>query len=298
MNLHSPIVRIETQLLTQKEIELYIKRDDLIHPLVSGNKHRKLKYNLSKLNPDDHPTIVTFGGAFSNHLHATAAACQAMKFACVGFVRGEIDIENPTLKYCISAGMELIPMSRSDYRLKEIAPEVAKIISTYNNPIIVPEGGTNQAALLGVSELIDELQGTRCENVDYITLACGTGGTTAGLLTSDRLRAKVIAFSALKSDHLIHEIKALSSYKNEDKLIVNTDYHFGGYAKWDQTLLDFITDFEKETSVPLDHVYNGKALYGLMDLIANDYFPKGTKIMHIHTGGLQGKAGLAYIMSK
>lgn len=296
--LPSPIQEVDFPLLKNKNIRLWIKRDDLIHPWVSGNKYRKLKYNLKSAIENKCKTIVTFGGAFSNHLHATAGACALLDLKSVGIVRGEIDLNNPTIKFCIEKGMNLIPVSRTAYRLKEDSQEIMELIQKYPDCHMVPEGGTNQLALRGASEIVDEIKIQWSEMPEIISLACGTGGTTAGILSANLLNSKVIAFSALKLSHLESEIKQLSDFKNADKLSVQTDFHFGGYAKWNTELIDFIYDFEKQTDIPLDHVYNGKAMFGLFKLILSDYFEPGSTICYIHTGGLQGKDGLKYMAGK
>lgn len=296
--LPSPIQEVDFPLLKNKNIRLWIKRDDLIHPWVSGNKYRKLKYNLKSAIENKCKAIVTFGGAFSNHLHATAGACALLGLKSVGIVRGEIDLNNPTIKFCIERGMNLIPVSRAAYRLKENSQEIMELIQKYPDCYMVPEGGTNQLALRGASEIVDEIKIQWSEMPEIISLACGTGGTTAGILSANLLNSKVIAFSALKSSHLESEIKQLSDFKNADKLSVQTDFHFGGYAKWNTELIDFIYDFEKQTDIPLDHVYNGKAMFGLFKLILADYFEPGSTICYIHTGGLQGKDGLKYMAGK
>jgi len=294
----SPIQEVDFPLLKNKNIRLWIKRDDLIHPWVSGNKYRKLKYNLKSAIENKCKAIVTFGGAFSNHLHATAGADALLGLKSVGIVRGEIDLNNPTIKFCIERGMNLIPVSRAVYRLKENSQEIMELIQKYPDCYMVPEGGTNQLALRGASEIVDEIKIQWSEMPEIISLACGTGGTTAGILSANLLNSKVIAFSALKSSHLESEIKQLSDFKNADKLSVQTDFHFGGYAKWNTELIDFIYDFEKQTDIPLDHVYNGKAMFGLFKLILADYFEPGSTICYIHTGGLQGKDGLKYMAGK
>ncbi|MCZ2100623.1 MAG: pyridoxal-phosphate dependent enzyme [Chitinophagales bacterium] len=293
----SPIEEIITPLTQAKGIKFFIKRDDLIHPLVSGNKYRKLKYNLLNVKTQGKSQVISFGGAFSNHIHALAAACHHQNIQSVGIIRGEIDENNPTLKYCKSVGMELVSVSREAYRSKEFAPEIKTILAHYPDAVLIPEGGSNEYALKGVAEIIEEVSMFRALGTpDYIALAGGTGGTTAGLLRAEQLKSKVLCFSALKSDHLEGEILKLARNNNAEKLAVNTDYHFGGYAKWDATLLAFMEEFENATNIPLDHVYNAKAMYGLMELISQDYFSEGTKILYLHTGGLQGRQGLEYMM--
>jgi len=296
-SLPSPVEKLDLSPWTGVRREVFIKRDDLIHPQISGNKWRKLKYNLSALPIKNTPKVVSFGGAFSNHVHALAAACHLLKIQCVTFIRGELDIYNPTLSFCHSHGMELIPVSRSDYKLKENSSIVQEYLKSLSNYIIVPEGGTNLNALKGVREIIDELKDSEIE-VDTIVLPVGTGGTTAGLLSHPKLNSDILAFSALKSNHLYDDILHLVDHHNKGRLTVDTQFHRGGYAKYDDVLLKFISDFELQTGIPLDHVYNGKAMLGLIDLIKTNFFPKNKKILYLHTGGIQGKAGIVYKNTK
>ncbi|KXK38528.1 MAG: 1-aminocyclopropane-1-carboxylate deaminase/D-cysteine desulfhydrase [Saprospiraceae bacterium] len=296
--LPSPIHKVHTLLCELQGIHLWVKRDDLIHEQVSGNKYRKLKYNLTKIKSEGKKQVITFGGAFSNHIHAIAAVCRYEGLDSIGIIRGELDLANPTQKFCIECGMKLIPVPRSSYKLKTESDEIQNIIHQYPEAVVIPEGGTNALALYGVSEVIDEINMEDLPTLDYLILACGTGGTTAGLLSSPNLNSCIISISALKSNHLKSEILELAKYQNADKLEVNTDYHFGGYAKYTQELLDFIDDFEVDTGIPLDHIYTGKAMYALMDMIKNGRFDSGTNILFLHTGGLQGKEGLRYMQEK
>ena len=279
-------------------LSVLVKRDDLIHPVISGNKWRKLKYNLDYILSNGLDHVITFGGPFSNHIHALAGACQLLRIRCTAIIRGEIDLHNPTLRFCRHAGMELISVSRSAYRLKEEDPGIKEILKSYHPACIIPEGGANELAMRGVAEITDELEDTLGDAPDYIVLSAGTGCTAAGLLLSDTLKSKVIVIPALKSNHLYSEILSMSKHKNKDLLFVNTDYHFGGYAKWNENLVKFITEFESSTAIPLDQVYNGKAMYGLCDLISRKYFEDGARIVYLHTGGLQGKAGMEYRNTK
>lgn len=293
-HLPSPIQPLDLSPWIKNKVKVYIKRDDLIHPLISGNKWRKLKYNLLELPNQNPPLIVSFGGAFSNHIHALAAACQILNLSSISFIRGEWDEKNPTLSFCHKAGMKLIPISRSEYRLKEKSDVVQDYLKNLSHYHIIPEGGSNKKALKGVKEIIDEIH-TAEFNPHYIALSAGTGGTAAGLLSHPHLKSRILAFSALKSNHLFNEIQQLSDESNLENLTVNTDYHWGGYAKYDNKLLSFLSEFEDHTGIPLDHVYNGKALWGLMDLINKDYFSPSDKILYLHTGGLQGKAGIKHL---
>jgi 1-aminocyclopropane-1-carboxylate deaminase len=296
--LPSPVFKIDLDLLCEKKINLFIKRDDLIHPQVSGNKYRKLKYNLTHLSETKIKTVITFGGAFSNHIHALSAACHKIGLESVGIIRGEIDENNPTLSFCRNMGMQLHAVSRTAYKEKESAEEVKEILQKYSSYQIIEEGGSNHLSKYGVAEIIDELHFDNIPTPDFIVLPCGTGGTTAGLLWSSNLKSQILSISALKTEHLFEEIMSLCQRKNEEKLKVVTDYHFDGYAKWNDTLLNFMSDYESKTSIPLDHVYNGKAMFGLCDLIAKDYFKPNTNILYLHTGGLQGLQGLRYIQNK
>ena len=297
-NLPSPIMEIKSEILDTKNIALFVKREDLIHPWLSGNKYRKLKYNILKAKSNDKTTFVTFGGAFSNHIVATAGAGKLYGLKTLSIIRGEIDEDNPTLSFCREMGMQLIPVSRQAYRNKESSEEIKNIIQRFPDVYLVPEGGTNTLALQGVSEMLSEIYAQMQAIPIAIVLPCGTGGTAAGMLINPDLKSRVLAFSSLKSNHLYDEIINLANGKNQEFLTVINDYHFGGYGDWDNTLLDFISQFEIEHNIPLDHVYNGKTMYGLLDMIKNDYFNPGTSICYIHTGGLQGRAGLEYIKSK
>jgi 1-aminocyclopropane-1-carboxylate deaminase len=293
----SPIQRIDLVLTSEKNIELWIKRDDLIHPFVSGNKFRKLKYNFLALPALGKNKILTFGGPFSNHIYAMASACHLFGIPCTAIIRGELDLNNPTLKHCITLGMELIPVSREMYRQKENSTVVQDILRTQPGIYVIPEGGSNELALRGVGEIVDEII---LQNIvpDYVVVACGTGGTTAGLLSSDKLTAQVLSISVLKNDQMRADVMKWLTPALGGRLTMVDGYRFGGYALWDENLMGFIKDFEAQTKISLDHVYNGKAMYGLLEMIKNDYFPSGSKILYLHTGGLQGEIGRKYMEDK
>lgn len=270
-------------------ISLAVKREDLLHPFVSGNKFRKLKYNLEEFQIEGYDSLVTFGGAFSNHIAATAYACKERQINCVGVVRGEelpaLLHENPTLKFAQENGMKFEFVSRALYREKDSDEFKDYLMSKYGNCYILPEGGTNQLAIKGCEEILS----TEDEEYDFICCPVGTCGTISGIINSALPNQKVIGFPALKGGFLKDEIRKFAKNNNWDLL---NDYHFGGYGKVTEELIEFINQFYKETGIPLDPIYTGKMAFGIIDLIQNNYFPANAKIVMIHTGGLQGIEGM------
>jgi len=291
----SPIQEISSSLLQAKDIRLLLKRDDLLHSKISGNKWRKLKFNLLKFKELDVEKILTFGGAFSNHIEATAAAGKAYNFPTVGIIRGEkIEPLNLTLTFAESCGMRLKFISRTEYREKNKPDFLEKLKKEFGDFYALPEGGSNALAIKGCREIITETEEQLEILPDYFCVCCGTGGTMAGMIAELEGRAKVLGFSALKGDFLTQEVVQLLQ-QSESPLYenwqINTDYHCGGYAKWKPELIEFINDFKRKNKIPLDPIYTGKMLCGIYDLIEKKYFEKGTTILAVHTGGLQGIAG-------
>ena len=287
----TPLQVLRDSVTEQAGVLLYLKRDDLIHPEVSGNKWRKLKYTLLDAVRNRMDTLLTFGGARSNHLYATAAAGRAMGIKTIGIVRGEEypAKETDTLSFCKSQGMQLVGVTRTEYRRRNEAQYIQDLKKHYGNPMVIPEGGTTLRALPGVAELVEETANQLEKTVDYYAVAAGTGGTAAGILSAG---AKVLAFSALKGgEFLRNDILDLTG-KEEIGLNLQlfTHYHFGGYAKHKPELLQFMEEFEQIHNVLLEHVYTGKMLFGLYDLIKQGYFPAGTTLVAVHTGGLQGRS--------
>jgi len=282
----SPLQKLDIPLFKDLEVDLFIKRDDLLHPEISGNKWRKLKYNLFELEKSDKNGFITFGGAYSNHLHAVAAAGKEFDFVTVGIVRGEKPvILSPTLQNCEKLGMELIFVSREEYRLKEKSNLIEEIIKSHSHLILLPEGGANYLALKGCTEIVDEI----AIPFNYLCVACGTGATMAGILLNNRNDFQAIGFPVLKGgDFIADEIRQLNPNVDSD-FELKTDYHFGGYAKYTHELLEFIREFETQTTIQLEQVYTGKMMFGIFDLAQKGYFTKGSKIVALHTGGLQGK---------
>ena len=272
-----------------KGVELYVKREDQIHAFVSGNKYRKLKYNLLEAEKSGYKTLLTFGGAFSNHIAAVASAGHLIGFKTIGVIRGdELESkisENATLNFAQENGMQFKFVSREIYRSKTSESFLESLKAEFGDFYVIPEGGTNELAVKGCQEILYPED----FNFDYICCSVGTGGTISGLINGSKPSQQVLGFPALKGDFLKEDISKFATQTNW-KLI--TDYHFGGYAKINDELVAFINQFKSDYSLPLDPVYTGKMLFGIMDLIEQNYFPKGSKILAIHTGGLQGIEGM------
>lgn len=270
-------------------ISLTIKREDLIHPFVSGNKFRKLKYNLLQAKAENKGTLLTFGGAFSNHIAAVAYAGKEQGFKTIGIIRGDELLdkieENPTLKFAQENGMEFEFVSREEYRLKSEASFIEKMKNKFGDFYLVPEGGTNQLAVKGCEEILTDKDAV----YNYVCCAVGTGGTISGLINSALPNQKILGFPALKGGFLKDEIR---TFAKKDNWNLISDYHFGGYGKINLELIEFINSFFEETKVPLDPIYTGKMVFGVIDLISKNYFPAHSKILLIHTGGLQGIDGM------
>ena len=281
----SPIQRIVTSTLEKKKLELWVKRDDLIHPIISGNKWRKLKYILNDALTTDSHTIISMGGAYSNHLYALAYVGQQLQVKTIGYVRGEKPrIMNATLKDLQTWGMELRFISRVDYRALRQYKNADALPDIKAGEYWLPEGGSTELALQGVGEIITEID----TDFDVVCVPCGTGTTLAGLIGSMNETCYAVGFSALKGgEFLIEDVDKLLNI-NKVNWDVKLDYHFGGFAKSNDELLLFIEDFVRQYYIELEPVYTGKMFYGLFDLIETDFFKPGQKILAIHTGGLQG----------
>lgn len=290
--MEAPLQQLHSQVWEAQGIALWVKREDLLHPTISGNKWRKLKYNLEEAKRLQHDTLLTFGGAYSNHIAAVAAAGQEFGFKTIGIIRGEEHLPlNPTLSFATLAGMELHYVSREAYRQKTDPVYLAQLTEQFNQPYLIPEGGTNSLAVQGCTEIVANIP----IDYDYLCCASGTGGTLAGIIAGLDGRKQALGFPALKGgDFLREEIEQLVYRYNGqhyDNWQLITEYHFGGYAKVKPELLDFMRHFQQEHNLPLEPVYTGKMFYGLVDLIQKGFFPKGSRIVAVHTGGLQGNAG-------
>ncbi|MCF7560590.1 pyridoxal-phosphate dependent enzyme [Sabulilitoribacter multivorans] len=279
----------------EKRVELFVKREDEIHPFVSGNKYRKLKYNLIEAKKLGIETLLTFGGAYSNHIAAVASAGQNLGFKTIGIIRGEELFDkmehNPTLNFAKQCGMQFKFISREIYQDKNSNDFLSMLKTEFGAFYLIPEGGTNELAIKGCGEILNDQDKT----FDYICCSVGTGGTISGLINCSKPSQQVLGFPALKGDFLNEDISKFVS-KTNWKLI--TDYHFGGYAKINEDLISFINEFKNDYSIPLDPIYTSKMMFGIMNLIDKNYFPKDSKILAIHTGGLQGIEGMNVSLKK
>lgn len=269
--------------------QVFIKPDYLNHPFISGNKYRKLKYNILEAQQFQKTRLLTFGGAYSNHIAAVAAAGSEFGFKTIGVIRGEELVakvaDNPTLSFAKRQGMHFHFVSRESYRLKATKDFIESLKSKFGDFYLIPEGGTNTLAIKGCEEILTEND----KNFDFICCSVGTGGTISGLINSSGSSQNILGFPALKGEFLKEEISKFANNPNWDLI---SDYHFGGYAKINTELISFINEFKAQYGLPLDPVYTGKMMYGVFDLMRQGYFPKGAKILAIHTGGLQGIQGM------
>lgn len=276
-------------------VDLFLKREDDIHPFISGNKYRKLKYNIEEAKNLGFNTLLTFGGAFSNHIAAAAFAGKEFGFKTIGVIRGDelrdkIQ-ENPTLSFAKACGMQFKFTSRELFREKHTLSFIEKLKEEFGEFYLLPEGGTNELAIKGCEEILTEEDA----NFDFVCCAVGTGGTISGIINSSKTSQQILGFPALKGSFLNEDISKFVSKQNWN---IITDYDFGGYAKVNEALIHFINQFKKENNIQLDPVYTGKMMFGIFDLLEKGYFPKESKILAIHTGGLQGISGMNIVLKK
>src|SRR5690625_530174 len=276
----------------EKNIQAFLKRLDQIPPKGFGNKIYKLKYNLLQAKKMGFKTMVSFGGAYSNHIAALAKTAKTEGIKAIGIIRGEelgenLDQtlqQNPTLALAAQNGMELIFISRASYRQKNTQEFKNKLLEQWGPVYILPEGGSNEWAVKGCEEIISESD----KNFDYICCPVGTGGTVSGIIRAASPQQKVLGYLALKAD-LSAEIER---YVNSNNWKLIKDYHFGGFAKINKELVSFINTFTDENQVVLDPIYTGKMMFGIFKDIENGFFKENSRILAVHTGGLQGIEGM------
>jgi len=287
LDIFSPVHQIRNPVFDEKGLKVFLKRDDMIHPIISGNKWRKLKYQLKRAKQEEKTHLVSFGGAYSNHLIALAAAAARFGFKATGFVRGE-EVMNDSIWMCRMHGMQLIFTDRASYRNKPALFD--KYFGNDEKAFFIDEGGASAEAARGCSELIDELPQT----YQHMFCACGTGATAAGLMNGIKNNHMDTVFHAVpvlkNGDFMADEIRRYQTYPQPFEL--HTEYHFGGYAKTTPILIDFIKNFIATTGIMIEPVYTGKMLYALTDLARKDQFAPGSHILAIHTGGLWGLLGM------
>lgn len=276
-------------------ITLTIKREDLLHPHISGNKFRKLKYNVLEAKQQGKTALLTFGGAYSNHIAAAAAAGREYGFATIGIIRGDeladkIDA-NPTLAFAAGCGMQFKFVSREDYRRKTEPEFLDALTAEFGDCYILPEGGTNALAVKGCEEILTSDDA----GFTHICLAVGTGGTISGVINAAMPHQQVVGFPALKNAALWDDIRTFATNNNWQ---LAEDFHFGGYGKVTAQLVTFINDFYDKTGIPLDPVYTGKMVFGVIELAHQGFFPPQSRVLLIHTGGLQGVEGMNLLLKK
>lgn len=294
----TPLQEIKNSLLDKAGVSLLIKREDMNHPFVSGNKWWKLKYNLEAAIKLEHKTLLTFGGAYSNHIYATAAAAYELGLKSIGIIRGEDVLPlNHTLKFAKEHGMDLHYVSREVYRTKTSSSFIENLHHQFGNFYLIPEGGTNKLAVHGCAEWGQTLLPIE---FDTLIFAVGTGGTMAGLIQSLGAQKQIIGVSTLKGDFLKNEVDTLLVEQNPEVITkkklstlnrnwsVLTSYHHGGYGKTTEELMHFIETMKQNHNLPLDPVYTGKLLWAVMEEVKKGSFNRGSIILALHTGGMQG----------
>ena len=266
-------------------IVVSVKRIDLVHPHIAGNKFYKLKYNLQAAREQGKTLLISFGGAYSNHIHALAHAAHEYGFQAIGIIRGQELVKqalNPTLQDAANLGMRFEFISRSDYRQKHTPEFLQAVLSRHPNAYIIPEGGCNDLAIQGCTEILSDADKS---DFEVICCAVGTGGTLAGLINASAAQQRLIGYAALKTDHLNAEIMHMTHKRQWQ---VFSEEVFGGYGRFNAELLDFIANTQARNDLPLDPIYTGKAFYRLSQHIAEGLFAPNSRILFIHTGGLQG----------
>lgn len=294
MKVLSPVTQIDHPLFQKHQINVWVKRDDLIHPVISGNKWRKLKFNLMHANQQEYQGVLSFGGAYSNHIHALAYACKNNNLKSLAIIRGEEHYRNnSTLSQAISWGMNCHFVDRKTYKLRNNQNYLNELSQQYPDYFIVPEGGSNQHALAGVSEVIYELD--KQLSYDCLMLPVGSAGTLSGLIKADHNRHHLLGVAVLKQDgYLEQEVNQLlaSEPNKHDNWKILNNFHGGGYAKFSHDDCLRISEFNQLTGITFEPIYSGKMLLAFLALLEQGYFQKNQTVVLLHTGGLQGINGL------
>lgn len=288
---HVPYQSIDHPLLQEKGVQLTVKRLDLVHGEVSGNKFYKLHYNLKEAIQKGYSRVLTFGGAYSNHIHACAAACHLLGLESIGIIRGEETLPlNPTLSFATAQGMQLYYWDRGKYREKQQPERIQELQDAFGEVYIIPEGGTNALAIQGTAKILT----SEDKQYSHIFTAIGTGGTFAGLAAVLQKHQHLFGVSALKGNFIVQEVQELlirQRIQVQGRYDMLLDYHGGGYGKWTRELLELIRVFKRTYNLPLDPVYTGKMMAAILGEVEKGHIPAGSHILAIHTGGLQGVKG-------
>ena len=286
--LPSKIKELKLNINNSNNIKLFIKREDLIHDIVSGNKWRKLNYNFKYIKEKKIKKILSFGGAYSNHLHALSWLAKKNNIKSFGLVRGcKLSIENPTLSFCKKNKMDLFFLNRSTYRNNKYNnPIFKKIIKSEENVFVIPEGGFNEFGIKGCEEIMNEVN----EHYDIICCSIGSGCTAVGIIKSLKFDQSFLGFSSFKNNSQIKNI--ISEKVKTMNWEINSEYNFGGFGQVNNELKKFIKDFKNTYEIMLDPIYTSKLFFGLFDMISKNKLPKDSRILALHTGGLQGIQGV------
>lgn len=285
----TPLQFIDDQIFSERKISLFVKREDLTDEHISGNKFFKLKYNLIEAAEKGYKTLLSFGGAYSNHIYALASAGKRFGFDTIGVIRGEEHLPlNPTLEFAKECGMNFYYLSRTDYRKKYSDEILERLKQNFGEFYLIPEGGSNYLAVKGCEEIPQRFE----IKYDYIFCASGTGGTLAGIINGSNDNSKVIGVAVLKNaTFLTDDVKKLTASEKSNWNIL-LDYHFGGYSKFNRELIEFVKTFTSKFNIPIEPIYTGKMLFAIYDLARKNFFPEGSTIIAYHSGGLQGLKGL------
>jgi 1-aminocyclopropane-1-carboxylate deaminase len=271
-----------------EKYQVSVKRDDLLHPVISGNKWRKLKYALRNIRQQNIKQVVSFGGGFSNHLHSLGYCCHKMNIHFTAIVRGDYTANpSPMLQDLVSWQTQLNYVDRLTYGRRDEAEYLSSLSRQYPEAVIIPEGGSQQLALQGVGEVVSELK----QSYDYIIAPVGSGGTLAGLIQAADKDTKILGIAVLKGQGYLEDLVTTllpEEPQSAHNWQINHHYHMGGYAKKNEQLIAFCDEFYQQTNIPIEPVYSAKLFFALRDLIEQQRFPIGSKILALHTGGLQG----------
>lgn len=284
------ISELKNAFYENNKVKISMLRLDEIHPIISGNKLFKLSFFLEEALNSAHKKVITFGGAYSNHLAATAIACIKSGLQCIGIVRGEMPaLFSPTLLFCKENGMQLVFISRESYKRKGEKEFINGLKNEYGEHVLIPEGGFSIKGKEGASLICNYISD---KNFTHICLPVGTATTFAGISEGNKGKSELIGFNVLKGINDVNKRFSELKVNPEEKYSITNDYHFGGYAKRRNELISFMNEFYKRHQIPLDFVYTAKMMFGVDDLVRKKYFPPGSEILCIHTGGLQGNKSL------